>query len=45
MKILIVNTMYSPSKVGGAEISVQSLAEGFHKKGHQVIYRFIVFRK
>lgn len=37
MKILIVNTMYSPSKVGGAEISVQSLAEGFHKKGHQVI--------
>ncbi|WOD45048.1 glycosyltransferase family 4 protein [Hwangdonia lutea] len=29
MKVLIVNTLYYPYKIGGAEISVQSLAEEF----------------
>ncbi|AYO40708.1 MULTISPECIES: glycosyltransferase family 4 protein [Serratia] len=36
MKILIVNTIYSPYKVGGAEVSVQLLAEELVKKGHMV---------
>tara|TARA_R110002049_G_scaffold51245_4_gene145065 strand:- start:3559 stop:4725 length:1167 start_codon:yes stop_codon:yes gene_type:complete len=33
MKILIVNTLYSPYKIGGAEISVQALAEEFNLLG------------
>ncbi|KYQ95118.1 glycosyltransferase family 4 protein [Serratia sp. TSA_198.1] len=36
MKILIVNTIYSPFKVGGAEVSVQLLAEELVKIGHSV---------
>ncbi|RKM89832.1 glycosyl transferase, partial [Aquimarina sp. BL5] len=36
MKILIVNTLYYPHKIGGAEISVQSIAEGLQKKGIEV---------
>lgn len=36
MKILIVNTLYSPFKVGGAEVSVQILAEELVMKGHSV---------
>ena len=36
MKILIVNTLYWPYRVGGAEISVQILAEGLVKEGIQV---------
>lgn len=36
MKILIVNTLYTPFKVGGAEVSVQMLAEGLVKQGHKV---------
>lgn len=36
MKILIVNTLYHPYKVGGAEVSVQLLAEGLVNAGHQV---------
>ena len=36
MKILIVNTIYSPFKVGGAEVSVQLLAEELVMKGHSV---------
>ncbi|QJB49871.1 glycosyltransferase family 4 protein [Acinetobacter sp. NEB149] len=36
MRILIVNTLYHPFKVGGAEVSVQLLAEGLVKAGHQV---------
>lgn len=36
MKILIVNTLYSPYKVGGAEISVQTLAEEFSSLGVSV---------
>lgn len=36
MKILIFNTLYTPYKVGGAELSVQSLAEGLAKRGCDV---------
>lgn len=36
MKVLIFNTLYYPYKVGGAEVSVQILAEGLVKKGHEV---------
>ncbi|TXE12998.1 glycosyltransferase [Seonamhaeicola algicola] len=36
MKILIVNTLYYPYKVGGAEISVQALAENLKKHGATV---------
>lgn len=36
MKILIVNTLYHPYKVGGAEVSVQLLAEGLVAKGNTV---------
>lgn len=36
MKILILNTLYSPFKVGGAEVSVQTLAEELSAQGHSV---------
>lgn len=36
MKILIVNTLYEPYKIGGAEISVQAIAEGLIKNGIEV---------
>ncbi|MBI6183615.1 glycosyltransferase family 4 protein [Serratia proteamaculans] len=36
MKIMIVNTLYSPYKIGGAEVSVQYLAEEFVAMGHKV---------
>lgn len=36
MRILIINTLYSPYKVGGAEVSVQLLAEGLVSAGNQV---------
>lgn len=36
MRILIFNTLYSPERVGGAEISVQLLAEALAAKGYQV---------
>jgi glycogen synthase len=36
MNILMVNTLYYPTKVGGAEVSVQLLAEGLVKKSHKV---------
>ncbi|HBT3065704.1 TPA: glycosyltransferase family 4 protein [Klebsiella aerogenes] len=36
MKILIINTLYYPQQVGGAEISVQLLAESLVNMGHQV---------
>ena len=36
MKILIVNTLYAPNKIGGAEKSVQALAEMFTILGHEV---------
>lgn len=36
MRVLIVNTLYYPYKIGGAEVSVQLLAEELTRKGHQV---------
>ncbi|CAI0798345.1 Glycogen synthase [Serratia quinivorans] len=36
MRIMIVNTLYHPNKVGGAEVSVQLLAEELARKGHKV---------
>lgn len=36
MRILIVNTLYYPNHVGGAEISVQYLAEELVSSGHEV---------
>lgn len=36
MNILIVNTLYAPFKVGGAEVSVQLLAEELVSKGDRV---------
>lgn len=37
MKILFINTLYCPNFVGGAELSVQSLAESIVEKGHNAI--------
>ena len=37
MKILFVNTLYTPHSVGGAERFVQSLAEGLIKVGHDAV--------
>ncbi|GKU84891.1 glycosyltransferase family 4 protein [Niallia sp. NCCP-28] len=36
MNILLINTFYYPTIIGGAEISVQKLAEGLVKNGHNV---------
>lgn len=36
LRILIVNTLYYPYRVGGAEVSVQLLAEELASVGHQV---------
>ncbi|HBY4118693.1 glycosyltransferase [Klebsiella quasipneumoniae] len=36
MKIAIINSLYYPYKFGGAEVSVQLLAEGFAAQGHSV---------
>lgn len=36
MKILFVNTLYAPFRVGGAEVSVQTMAEGFAAAGKKV---------
>ncbi|MFN2994118.1 glycosyltransferase family 4 protein [Serratia plymuthica] len=36
MKIMIVNTLYSPYKIGGAEVSVQFLAEELVVMGNKV---------
>ncbi len=36
MKILFINTLYSPYIGGGAEITLKSLIEGFKTKGHNV---------
>ena len=36
MKILIVNTLYAPFQVGGAEVSVRTMAEELVKAGHKV---------
>ncbi len=36
MKIMIINSLYHPYKFGGAEVSVQLLAESLAEKGHLV---------
>jgi glycosyltransferase involved in cell wall biosynthesis len=36
MNILLVNTFYFPDILGGAEVSVQKLAEQLSRKGHKV---------
>ncbi|WP_226052609.1 glycosyltransferase [Dickeya chrysanthemi] len=36
MRILIINTLYHPYKVGGAEVSVQLMAEALVRRHHQV---------
>ncbi|MDB4919447.1 glycosyltransferase [Mucilaginibacter sp.] len=36
MKVLLINSFYYPTFVGGAEISVQLLAEGLKRTGNQV---------
>lgn len=36
MKIMLINTLYYPNKVGGAEVSVQLLAEELVKAGNSV---------
>ncbi|WP_295718829.1 glycosyltransferase family 4 protein [Mucilaginibacter sp.] len=36
MRILIFNTFYFPKFIGGAEVSVQLLAEGLVKKGNEI---------
>ena len=37
MKILFINSLYTPNLVGGAERFVQCLAEGVVKAGHQAV--------
>ena len=37
MKVLIVNTLYYPNIIGGAERSVQFLAENLVKAGHKIV--------
>ncbi|MDB5351975.1 MAG: glycosyltransferase [Planctomycetota bacterium] len=37
MKVVLVNSLYSPHFVGGAERSVQALAEGLVAEGHQAV--------
>lgn len=36
MRIVLVNTFYYPKLVGGAEVSVQLLAEGLREQGHDI---------
>ncbi|HIE0173615.1 TPA: glycosyltransferase [Serratia marcescens] len=36
MKIALINTLYAPYKIGGAEVSVQLLAESLQRAGHEV---------
>lgn len=36
MKLMFINTLYYPARVGGAELSVQILAEECERRGHEV---------
>lgn len=36
MKIVFINTLYSPHIGGGAEITLKSLVDGLHSRGHDV---------
>lgn len=42
MKILVINNLYTPHILGGAEISVQFLSEALLKKGHEVVVACII---
>ena len=44
MKILFVNSLYAPNVRGGAERSVQSLAEALVERGHQAVVACTVAR-
>ncbi|WP_053970754.1 glycosyltransferase family 4 protein [Mangrovimonas sp. ST2L15] len=37
LKVVLINTLYAPHFVGGAEKSVQLLAEGLHQLGHNAV--------
>lgn len=37
MKVALLNTLYHPYRIGGAERSVQILAEGLAAQGHEVV--------
>ena len=37
MKILYINTLYAPNVGGGAEITLQTLVNGLHARGHEVV--------
>lgn len=37
MKICLIHTMYYPYKEGGAELTVQQIAEGLAARGHEVV--------
>jgi len=37
MKVALLNTLYHPYRIGGAERSVQLLAEGLVARGHKVV--------
>ena len=45
MTILMLNTLYYPSKVGGAEKSVQLLAEDLVQMGHKVVVACLTDKK
>lgn len=45
MTILILNTLYYPSRVGGAEKSVQILAEELVEMGHKVVVACLTNKK
>ncbi|HEX2386494.1 MAG TPA: glycosyltransferase, partial [Candidatus Binatia bacterium] len=44
MRLLFVNSLYTPNILGGAERSVQSLAEAFVARGHAVTVASTVAR-
>lgn len=37
MKICLIHTMYYPYRAGGAELTVQQIAEGLAARGHEVV--------
>lgn len=37
MRILYLNTLYAPHVGGGAEVTLRTLVEGMHQRGHEVV--------
>jgi glycosyltransferase involved in cell wall biosynthesis len=37
LKILFINTLYTPNLIGGIERAVQLLAESLAREGHQIV--------